>query len=33
MFLGELVEFGTVEQVFVNPSDPRTHRFVTGRFG
>jgi phosphate transport system ATP-binding protein len=33
MFLGELIEFGTVDRVFLNPSDPRTLRFVTGRFG
>jgi phosphate transport system ATP-binding protein len=33
MYLGELVEFGSVEQVFTVPSDPRTHHFVTGRFG
>jgi len=31
--LGELVEFGGMEQVFIAPRDPRTQRFVTGRFG
>jgi phosphate transport system ATP-binding protein len=33
MLLGELVEFDTVEAIFVNSSDPRTQKFVTGRFG
>ena len=33
MLLGELVEFDTVEGIFVNSSDPRTQKFVTGRFG
>ncbi len=33
MYLGELVEFGTSEQIFVNPRDPRTNAYVTGRFG
>jgi phosphate transport system ATP-binding protein len=30
---GELVEFGTTEQVFENPKDPRTEDYITGRFG
>lgn len=33
MYLGELVEFGTAQQVFTVPNDPRTQKFVTGRFG
>ncbi len=33
MYLGELVEFGTAEQIFTTPGDPRTQNFVTGRFG
>lgn len=33
MFLGELVEFSDVKQIFTLPRDPRTQRFVTGRFG
>ncbi len=33
MLLGELVEFGAADQVFGAPSDPRTQRFITGRFG
>jgi phosphate transport system ATP-binding protein len=33
MFLGEMLEFGSVDAVFMRPTDPRTQRFVTGRFG
>jgi phosphate transport system ATP-binding protein len=33
MLLGEMVEFGDTEKIFTNPSDPRTHDYVTGRFG
>ncbi len=33
MLLGELVEFGTAAHIILQPSDPRTQRFVTGRFG
>jgi phosphate transport system ATP-binding protein len=33
MLLGELVEFGTVQQIFLTPQDSRTQRFITGRFG
>jgi phosphate transport system ATP-binding protein len=33
MFLGELIEFGSREQVFRSPTDPRTERFTAGRFG
>jgi phosphate transport system ATP-binding protein len=33
MLLGELLEFGAADRLFVAPSDPRTRRFVTGRFG
>jgi phosphate transport system ATP-binding protein len=31
--LGELVEFGSTEQIFTNPGDPRTEDYITGRFG
>jgi phosphate transport system ATP-binding protein len=31
--LGELVEFGSTEQIFTNPRDPRTEDYITGRFG
>ncbi|MGN0807052.1 MAG: phosphate ABC transporter ATP-binding protein PstB [Candidatus Coproplasma sp.] len=32
-YLGELVEYGTTEQVFSTPKDERTERYITGRFG
>jgi phosphate transport system ATP-binding protein len=31
--LGELVEFGKTSQIFTNPREPRTERYITGRFG
>lgn len=33
MYLGELLEFGSVQDVFLRPKEPRTERFITGRFG
>ena len=30
---GQLVEFGSTEQVFTNPKDKRTEDYITGRFG
>ena len=33
MLDGQLVEIGDREQIFVNPVDPRTRDYVTGRFG
>lgn len=33
MYLGEMQEFGTVQEVFLHPKNPRTERFITGRFG
>jgi phosphate transport system ATP-binding protein len=33
LYLGELVEFGPTEKIFGTPDDPRTLRYVTGRFG
>lgn len=33
MFLGEMVEFDTVRRIFDTPVDPRTKRFIAGRFG
>ena len=32
-YLGDLIEYGETEQIFENPSDERTERYVTGRFG
>lgn len=31
--LGDMVEFGDTKQIFSNPRDERTERYVTGRFG
>ncbi len=31
--LGELVEHASTDQMFTNPGDERTERYVTGRFG
>ena len=33
MYLGELVEFGETNQIFVKPRDKRTEDYITGRFG
>ncbi|MDP2652825.1 MAG: phosphate ABC transporter ATP-binding protein PstB [Candidatus Omnitrophota bacterium] len=33
MLLGELVEFGPTKDIFMMPRDPKTHDYITGRFG
>jgi len=33
MYLGELVEFGTTEQIFLNPKEKRTADYIAGKFG
>jgi phosphate transport system ATP-binding protein len=33
MYLGQMLEFGTVQSVFLHPKEPRTERFIAGRFG
>jgi phosphate transport system ATP-binding protein len=33
MLGGELVEFGSTDQIFTKPTDPRTEQYVTGKFG
>ncbi len=33
MLAGELVEVGPTDEIFTNPSDPRTEEYVTGKFG
>jgi len=33
MYLGELVEFGTTDQLFTRPRESRTEDYITGRFG
>jgi len=30
---GDMIEFGPTDQLFTNPSDPRTEAYITGRFG
>jgi phosphate transport system ATP-binding protein len=31
--MGKVVEFGTTQQIFTNPSNKQTERYITGRFG
>ncbi len=33
MFLGELIEFGTTDQMFTSPTNKKTEEYITGRFG
>jgi phosphate transport system ATP-binding protein len=33
MYLGELVEFGETDQIFMNPAQKDTQDYITGRFG
>jgi phosphate transport system ATP-binding protein len=33
MYLGELVEFGQTEQIFMKPAKQETEDYITGRFG
>jgi len=33
MYLGEVVEFGPTNQIFMNPTKKQTQDYVTGRFG
>lgn len=33
MYLGELVEFGETNQIFINPAKKQTQDYITGRFG
>ncbi|MDO5845121.1 MAG: phosphate ABC transporter ATP-binding protein PstB [Methanocorpusculum sp.] len=33
MYLGKLVEVGKTEQIFSNPAEELTERYITGRFG
>jgi phosphate transport system ATP-binding protein len=33
MYLGELVEFGETDQLFINPTKKETQDYITGRFG
>ena len=33
MYLGELMEYGQTEQIFVKPRRKETEDYITGRFG
>jgi phosphate transport system ATP-binding protein len=33
MYLGEMVEFGVTDEIFIKPKDKRTEDYITGRFG
>jgi phosphate transport system ATP-binding protein len=33
MYLGELIEFGETDSIFVNPRNKLTEEYITGRFG
>lgn len=33
MYLGELIEFGETKQIFENPQEELTEKYITGRFG
>src|SRR5690606_31782200 len=32
-YLSKLIEYNNTEQIFINPSDPQTEAYVSGRFG
>ena len=33
MYLGELIEFGETDQIFIKPKTKQTEDYITGRFG
>jgi len=33
MYLGELIEFGRTDEVFIKPKKMQTEDYITGRFG
>lgn len=33
MYLGEIIELGKTEKIFINPSEKLTEEYITGRFG
>jgi phosphate transport system ATP-binding protein len=33
MYLGELIEFGETDTLFINPGNKLTEEYITGRFG
>ena len=33
LYLGELIEYGRTDKLFINPVEKRTEAYITGRFG
>lgn len=33
MYLGELIEFGQTDSIFIKPKNKQTEDYITGRFG
>jgi phosphate transport system ATP-binding protein len=33
MYLGELIEFGRTDELFIKPKNKQTEDYITGRFG
>jgi phosphate transport system ATP-binding protein len=33
MYLGELIEFGDTDSLFIKPQSKQTEDYITGRFG
>ena len=33
MYLGELIEFGVTDEIFIKPKHEQTEDYITGRFG
>jgi phosphate transport system ATP-binding protein len=33
MYLGELIEYGSTNQIFKNPQKELTERYISGKFG
>jgi phosphate transport system ATP-binding protein len=33
MYLGELIEFGKTDELFIKPKQKQTEDYITGRFG
>jgi phosphate transport system ATP-binding protein len=33
MYMGELIEFGATGQIFENPKNKLTEKYITGKFG
>jgi phosphate transport system ATP-binding protein len=33
MYLGKMIEYGETKQIFENPKEDLTEKYITGRFG